>query len=94
HGYLGVFEFLAAALVRPGWRRRFISALCRANLRTVADPDLRRRLTPDYEPMCRRLVISAGFYRAMQRPNVSLVDTGIERVEAEGIVTSDGRMHA
>lgn len=94
HGYLGVFEFLATALVRPGWKRRLISALCRANLRTVADPDLRRRLTPDYEPMCRRLVISAGFYRAMQRPNVSLVDTRIERVEAAGIVTSDGRLHA
>lgn len=93
HGYLSVFEFLATALVRPGWQRRLISALCRANLRTVADPDLRRRLTPDYQPMCRRLVISAGFYRAMQRDNVSLVDTAIDHIDERGVVTSDGRVH-
>ncbi|KRQ25034.1 MULTISPECIES: NAD(P)/FAD-dependent oxidoreductase [Mycobacteroides] len=93
HGYRSVFEFLAAALVRPGWQRRLISALCRANLRTVTDPDLRRRLTPDYQPMCRRLVISAGFYRAMQRPHVALVDTAIDHVEQQGIVTAGGRLH-
>lgn len=92
-GYRGVFEFMATALVQPGWQRRLISALCRVNLRTVADVDLRRRLTPDYQPMCRRLVISAGFYRAMQRPNVSLVDTAIDHVEEQGVVTADGRLH-
>ncbi|TDZ97273.1 flavin-containing monooxygenase [Mycobacteroides salmoniphilum] len=92
-GYRGVFEFMAGALVQPGWKRRLISALCRANLRTVTDPELRRRLTPDYQPMCRRLVISAGFYRAMQRPHVSLVDTAIDHIEERGIVTSDGRVH-
>jgi cation diffusion facilitator CzcD-associated flavoprotein CzcO len=59
----------------------------------VADPDLRRRLTPDYQPMCRRLVISAGFYRAMQRPNVALVDTAIDHIDERGIVTADGRVH-
>jgi cation diffusion facilitator CzcD-associated flavoprotein CzcO len=87
------FEWLAGALVRPGWRRRFMSSLCRANLRSVRDPDLRRRLTPDYQPMCRRLVVSAGFYRAMQRDNVRLVDSEIDHVEQRGIVTADGTLH-
>jgi cation diffusion facilitator CzcD-associated flavoprotein CzcO len=87
------FEWLAGALVKPGWRRRFMSSLCRANLRMVRDPELRRRLTPDYQPMCRRLVVSAGFYRAMQRPNVRLVDSGIDHVEPRGIVTADGSVH-
>ncbi|PQM47196.1 flavin-containing monooxygenase [Mycobacterium talmoniae] len=93
HGYHHAFEFFARALVRPGWRRTLIGNLCRINLRTVRDPGLRRRLTPDYQPMCRRLVISAGFYRAMQRRNVHLVDTGIDHVEAGGIVTADGALH-
>ncbi|MFZ1161240.1 flavin-containing monooxygenase [Mycobacterium sp.] len=87
------FEWFAGALVKPGWRRRFLSGLCRANLRTVRDPELRRRLTPDYQPMCRRLVISPTFYQAMQRPNVHLVDTGIDHVEKRGIVTADGSLH-
>lgn len=92
-GYHETFEFLAGGLVRPGWRRTMLGAACRANLRTVRDPELRRRLTPDYQPMCRRLVISAGFYRTMKRPNVSLVDAAIDRVEARGIVTADGTLH-
>jgi cation diffusion facilitator CzcD-associated flavoprotein CzcO len=87
------FEWLARALVKPGWRRRFMSSACRANLRSVRDPDLRRRLTPDYQPMCRRLVMSAGFYPAMQRHNVQLVDSGIDHVEQRGIVSADGRLH-
>lgn len=91
--YRQAFEFFAHALVEPGWRRRFIGNLSRVNLLTVRNRELRRRLTPDYEPMCRRLVISAGFYRAMQRPNVNLVDTGIDHVESRGIVTSDGTLH-
>ncbi len=92
-GYHCGFEFFAGGLVRPGWRRRLVGAVCRANLRTVRDPELRRRLTPDYQPMCRRLVISPGFYAAMQRPNVELVDTGIDHVQAGGIVTADGVLH-
>jgi cation diffusion facilitator CzcD-associated flavoprotein CzcO len=80
-------------VVQPGWQRRLISWICRMNLRTVRDRELRRRLTPDYEPMCKRLVVSSGFYRAMQRPNVELVRERIERVEPKGVVTSDGVLH-
>jgi cation diffusion facilitator CzcD-associated flavoprotein CzcO len=92
HGYRATFEFFAKALVKPGWRRRLISEICRANLRTVRDPELRRALTPDYQPMCKRLIVSGRFYRAIQRPDVELVTEGIDRVVPEGIVTADGRM--
>ena len=87
------FEVFAGALTKPGLRRRLIGALCRANLRTVRNPDLRQALTPDYKPMCKRLVISGGFYRAMQRDDVELVTAGIDHVERRGIVTDDGIMH-
>jgi cation diffusion facilitator CzcD-associated flavoprotein CzcO len=92
-GYRGVFEWFSKALVKPGWRRSAVGQACRVNLRTVRDPELRRNLTPDYQPMCRRLVVSAGFYRAMQRENVDLVTVGIDDVELRGIVTTDGRLH-
>jgi cation diffusion facilitator CzcD-associated flavoprotein CzcO len=93
HGYRATFEFFAKALVKPGWRRRLISAACRANLRTVRDPGLRQALTPDYQPMCKRLVVSSRFYRAIQRPDVELVTEGIDHIAPEGIVTTDGRLH-
>ncbi|BAX97290.1 putative monooxygenase [Mycobacteroides stephanolepidis] len=93
HGYERVFRFGAGALVRPGLRRKLIAHMCRRALHTVRDPELRRRLTPDYQPGCRRLVFSAGFYSAMQKSNVHLVDTRIDRIEPNGIVTSDGVLH-
>lgn len=94
-GYQAIYELiLGRAVIRPGWQRTLVDALCRLNLRLgVRDPELRRRLTPDYQPMCKRLVMSAEFYPAMQRPGVELVTEAIERVEPAGIVTADGRRH-
>jgi cation diffusion facilitator CzcD-associated flavoprotein CzcO len=43
--------------------------------------------------MCKRLVISNGFYRAIQRDDVELVTAGIDHVERRGIVTGDGVLH-
>jgi cation diffusion facilitator CzcD-associated flavoprotein CzcO len=71
-----------------------ISEICRLNLRlSVRDPELRRRLEPPYEPMCKRLIMSAGYYRAMQRPAVGLITDPIDHVEPRGIVTADGNLH-
>jgi cation diffusion facilitator CzcD-associated flavoprotein CzcO len=85
---------LGPAVTRPGWQRSVISAACRANLRFgVRDPELRARLTPDYEPMCKRIVMSSDFYGAVQRDDVELVTAGIERIEPRGIVTEDGTLH-
>jgi cation diffusion facilitator CzcD-associated flavoprotein CzcO len=87
------FETFGVALIKPGLRRTLMGALCRASLRMVRDPDLRRALTPNYQPMCKRLVVSGGFYRAIQRDDVELVTAGIDHVERRGIVTEDGVLH-
>lgn len=71
-----------------------IESACRANLeRNVRDPVLREKLRPSYRAACKRLVMSPDFYRAIQQPNAELVTEGIERVEAEGLRTRDGRLH-
>ncbi len=71
-----------------------IAEMCRANLETsVADPELRARLRPDYHAACKRLVISPDFYAAIQKPNAELVTSGIEHVEPGGVRTRDGRLH-
>lgn len=71
-----------------GTRKR--NAGVRAAVAAVQDPVLRAKLTPDYEVGCKRLIISGTFYEAVQRPNVSVVTDGIERIEAGGIRTKDG----
>ncbi len=87
-------KFLARAAVEPGWPRRFVSALCRWNLNlSVRDRELRRRLTPDYHAMCKRIVMAGHYYQAVQKPGVTLVDDAIDHVEPTGVVTADGTLH-
>jgi len=93
HGWRLFIESFSPALLRPGLARRFASWQIRRQLERVADPVLREKLTPDFEPMCRRLVVSSNFYDAIQRDDVTLVTDGIERIEPAGVRTTDGVLH-
>ena len=71
-----------------------IEDACRLNLEdNVHDPELRRRLTPDYRAACKRLIMSDEFYPALQKPSVELVTEGIDRIEPTGVRTRDGVLH-
>lgn len=61
---------------------------------SVKDPDLRARLTPDYQIGCKRVVMNAEFYDAIQRDNAELINDPIVSIQPEGICTKDGRLHA
>jgi len=56
----------------------------------VKDPDLRRKLTPEYELGCKRALVSDDYYPALTRDNVKLVTDGIERMTTNGFVTNNG----
>lgn len=56
----------------------------------VTDPELREKLTPQYEFGCKRVLISNDFYPTLARPNVELVTDAVKEVRAHSIVTSDG----
>ncbi|MGE2720729.1 flavin-containing monooxygenase [Mycolicibacterium celeriflavum] len=90
-----VYEnFFAKAMVAPGLRRRLVSAMCRWNLNlSVRDPELRRKLTPDYQAMCKRIVAAGHYYQSVQKPGVEVVVEPIDHVEPRGIVTADGALH-
>jgi len=87
-----LFEIFSTAVVQDGWRRRRVSKQCREYLARVKDPELRRKLTPDSDPMCKRLVISNDFYPTLRKEHVELVTEGIDHIEAKGIVTVDGTL--
>jgi cation diffusion facilitator CzcD-associated flavoprotein CzcO len=75
-----------------GWITRGAGWLARnVWYRQVRDPDVRRRLTPQYEVGCKRPSVSNTYLRTFNRANVELVAETIERVYARGIRTVDGR---
>ena len=58
--------------------------------RQVPDPELRARLTPDYEIFCKRIILSSSWYPAIQAPNVDLVGSGVAEVREHSVVDGDG----
>jgi cation diffusion facilitator CzcD-associated flavoprotein CzcO len=73
---------------------KMLEAMCLNNLEeNVKDPVLREKLRPNYRVACKRLIISPDYYQKLQTPGVELVTEAIERVEAGGIRTKDGKLH-
>ena len=56
----------------------------------VPDPELRARLTPDYEIFCKRIILSNRWYPALQAPNVELVSSGVQEIREHSVVDGDG----
>lgn len=93
-GYQRAYEScIFPGLVADGWQRRLLAAGCRLNLLTVRDRALRARLTPSHQTGCKRLIVSTGYYRAVQRADVEVVTDRIERITPAGVVTADGVVH-
>lgn len=92
--FLWASGILADVALKPTWRRRAVQAYARLSLRgQVFDVGLRERLTPDYQPLCKRQVVSGTYYRALRATNTELVTDGIVDINETGIRTADGRQH-
>lgn len=61
--------------------------------RQVAAPAMKKSLTPDFNPGCKRLLISNTWFPTLQRPNVKLVTQAVARIEPTGVVGADGTLY-
>jgi cation diffusion facilitator CzcD-associated flavoprotein CzcO len=61
--------------------------------RQVEDAELRKRLTPDFQFGCKRVLVSDDYWAAFERENVELLIDPIEAIERKGVRTKDGRLH-
>lgn len=95
---LWVFAQGTNALVGDRLGDRLVHSLYSWNARrylksTIKDPVLRAKLTPDYKFGCKRVVMNATFYPAIQKTNAHLVTEAIDHIEKDGVVTKDGKLH-
>ncbi|MCX7632056.1 MAG: NAD(P)/FAD-dependent oxidoreductase [Turneriella sp.] len=58
--------------------------------RSIKDPELRRKVTPNYRFGCKRMLISNDWYPTLTRDNVELVAAGVDKVTPKGVV-SEGK---
>jgi cation diffusion facilitator CzcD-associated flavoprotein CzcO len=74
---------------------RLVERTARSYLeRTIADPELRAKLTPDFRIGCKRVLITGDYLPALTQKNVSIVTSPIREVRAHSIVAADGSEHA
>ena len=92
------YEWLAYPIVktaRSNLARRWVTGQFRRLLRrSVEDPELRARLTPDYPIGCKRILLTDDYLTTLTQRNVTLVTSSIERFTPNGVLTADGGEHA
>jgi len=56
----------------------------------ISDPELRAKVTPNFQIGCKRILISNDWYPTLARENVDLVTDGIAEIRENAVVTADG----
>lgn len=62
-------------------------------LEQVSSDDLRRSLTPDYEPGCKRVLISNTYYPALQAPVTTLEASALSSVDGPTVTAASGNSY-
>jgi cation diffusion facilitator CzcD-associated flavoprotein CzcO len=71
---------------------RLLEHVARRHLRkSISDPGLRQKLTPNYQIGCKRVLLSNDFLTTLTRPNVEVVTEGIAEAREGSLLTVDGQ---
>ena len=83
-------EAYAIPMIRARYAK-YIEKVGVRHLRSqVKDPELRRKLTPDYSPGCKRILVSNDYFPSLAQPNVEVVTDGIAEVRERSVVDVNG----
>ncbi|BCI56139.1 monooxygenase [Mycolicibacterium litorale] len=85
----GDYQFAARRRVPQYYAEAHANALNHLNAQ-VSDPELRRKLTPNYDIGCKRILKSDDFYPALQLPNVILEDSALHSVAGGSAISARG----
>lgn len=92
YGMWGVMEtfILGYTKARPLKEaiRLWSNGFMRLQLR--GDRELRKKVWPDHEFGCKRILFSSAYLPALRRPNVEVVTDRVERITADGVVAGGG----
>jgi cation diffusion facilitator CzcD-associated flavoprotein CzcO len=84
-------ESLVVGFVKRPRLMKLLERVARRHMQSaIADPELRRRVTPDYTIGCKRILPSNAWYPALAADNVELVTCGLSEVRANSVVDADG----
>lgn len=83
-------ETFALGFINPKFMG-FIKRLALSYLnKSIKDPVLKAKMTPDYTPGCKRVLFSNNYFKAITRPNVQVYG-GVAEVKGNQVVDFDGK---
>ncbi len=86
----GAREAFLVAFRHPAAMRAAQRVAMRHLRKSVPDPELRRKLTPNWTMGCKRVLLSNDYSPAVAQPTVEVVTDRIAEVRERSIVTADG----
>jgi cation diffusion facilitator CzcD-associated flavoprotein CzcO len=87
-------ESLVGAFVKRPHMLRAAQRIALANMaKSITDPGLRAKLTPDYVMGCKRILLSSDYYPALAQPNVDVVAAGLAKIDGSTLTAQDGTSH-
>jgi cation diffusion facilitator CzcD-associated flavoprotein CzcO len=84
-------ELAALGMTSQPWLLRAFQKIAKRRIdNAIADPELRRKVTPTDSMGCKRIMLTDDWYPTLTLPNVGLISDRIEAVTPAGIRTADG----
>ncbi len=59
----------------------------------IKDPELRKKVTPDFTIGCKRLLFANNYYPTLQAENTHLIPHGLVKVEGNTVIAANGEKH-
>jgi cation diffusion facilitator CzcD-associated flavoprotein CzcO len=84
-------ELAATGMTRHRWLLKLFKRISQRRIdKAIADPELRRKVTPTDEIGCKRIMLTDEWYPTLTKPNVELVADRIAEITPDGIRTQSG----
>ncbi len=84
------FEVLNSGFRYPRIMKHF-QRLAQHNIHSaIKDPELRKKVTPDYIIGCKRILQSNDWYPAINKPNVEVIHSAVCEIDGNKVIAADG----
>ncbi len=87
-------ELVGVGFMGVKWMQAMLKRMAMRHLSAqVPSQSLRAALTPNFNPGCKRLLISNTWFPALQKPQVKLVTSAVQEIRSSGVLDADGVEH-
>lgn len=89
--FYGAREILVIGLRNPKYMKIVKKQALKHMESAISDPDLLKKVTPDYTIGCKRILLSDDYYPALAQDNVEVITSGLNEVKENSVISADNK---